>query len=75
MTPPIPDPSSKPPRIEFLRRLLPHTFSEEGIAAEEARLLRYFAIIERIARRLAREEADKAKAARDSTQPEEEARI
>lgn len=57
--------SPKPPRLEFLRKLLPEDFSEEQIHAEEARLMRYIALVERIAKRIERERGTKRE---DSTQ-------
>ena len=58
--------SPKPPRLEFLRKLLPEDFSEEQIQAEEARLMRYIALVARIAKRI---ERDRMRTGKDSTQP------
>lgn len=53
-------------RIEFLRKLLPDELSEEQVQAEEARLLRYIALVRRIALRIERE-GDSTRSDSDST--------
>lgn len=55
-----------PPRIEFLRNLLPKTFTEEQMQAEEWRLLRFIGLFHRIAKRLEHEK-HAAGEERDST--------
>lgn len=57
--------ASKPPRLEFLRRLLPQDLSEDEFQAEEARLMRYIALVERIAKRV---EHERQREVEDSTQ-------
>lgn len=51
----MPKPKPYKPKLPFLRDLLPSTMSEAEIKAEEARLMRYIALVERIAIRRARE--------------------
>jgi len=53
----MPNPKPYKPKLQFLRNLLPDTMSEAEIEAEEARLMRYIALVERIAIRLNREAA------------------
>ena len=60
-------PTPNPPRIEFLRGLLPDEFTETQIQAEEAQLLRYIALVERIAMRLSSQSQTDNSPRRDST--------
>jgi hypothetical protein len=68
MTTPEPNQNRTPPRLEFLRKLLPSGTPEAVIREEEARFIAYAGIIERIV--LQNEAAGKGTQGieRDSTQ-------
>mgnify|MGYP000376469602 FL=1 len=65
---PMSDRKPYQPRIDFLRDILPEGLSEAEIQTEEARLIRYMALIERIALQEMREEKSGEGARKDSTQ-------
>ena len=54
--------------IPFVRELLGDGFTKAEVEAEEARILRYIALNDRIAQRRAREKRAKLASAADSTQ-------
>tara|TARA_R110000868_G_scaffold162329_12_gene393506 strand:- start:30970 stop:31185 length:216 start_codon:yes stop_codon:yes gene_type:complete len=66
----MPKHNPHPPKIEFLRELMPPTTAEIDIAAEEARLIRFMGLIEHIMVRLEREADLRKEASADSTQSE-----
>jgi len=69
------DHNPKPPRLKFLRKLLPDTFTEEEIQTEELRLMRYAALVRRIAKRIEREKRDAKPERKDSTKHDLDSRV
>jgi len=65
---PMSDRERYQPRIDFLRDILPEGLSEAEIQTEEARLIRYIALVERIALQDMRGEKVGEDGPEDSTQ-------
>lgn len=61
-------PRTNPPKIQFLRDLMPAETPENTLQAEEARLLEYVALVRRIALRIKYERNSPGGAKPDSTQ-------
>lgn len=68
MTTPGPDQKAIPPRLEFLRKLMPSGTPEAVIREEEARFIAYAGIVERIVLQNETTVTGTQETGRDSTQ-------